>query len=132
MNRTLRVVLTVVTTVAVFFYVSIIAMVFLDSWHLPAMLTSALAIIAAILSARYVWRYTLSVPVGLVNSLVLGALLCGGVAFVAGFIGPMILAPHANQGPMLGIFITGPLGFVLGAVGGVLYWITRGREHRRG
>jgi len=25
-------------------------------------------------------------------------------------IGPMLVAPEANQGPMLGIFITGPLG----------------------
>lgn len=132
MNKTLRVVLTVVTTIAVFSYVSIIAMVFMDSWHLPAMLTSALSIIAALFSARYVWQHTLSAPVGLVNSLVLGALLCGGVAFIAGFIGPMILAPHANQGPMLGIFITGPLGFALGAMAGVLYWIARGRQRGHG
>lgn len=34
--------------------------------------------------------------------------------FLAGFIGPMIVAPSANQGPMVGIFITGPLGFIAG------------------
>jgi hypothetical protein len=37
------------------------------------------------------------------------------IGFVGGFFGPMILAPDANQGPMLGIFITGPLGFLCGA-----------------
>jgi hypothetical protein len=35
---------------------------------------------------------------------------------VGGFLGPMILAPEANQGPLLGIFITGPLGLVVGAI----------------
>jgi len=33
----------------------------------------------------------------------------------------------ANQGPLLGIFITGPLGVVAGAVGGAAWWL-RQRE----
>ncbi len=47
------------------------------------------------------------------------ALLAGGVGFAAGFFGPLIFAPEANQGPLLGIFITGPLGFLGGLVWGV-------------
>lgn len=47
------------------------------------------------------------------------ALIIGGIGFAAGFVGPMIFIPGANQGPMLGIFITGPLGFVVGLVFGV-------------
>lgn len=46
------------------------------------------------------------------------ALLLGGIGFALGFFGPMIFAPGANQGPMLGIFITGPGGFVLGLIVG--------------
>ncbi len=38
----------------------------------------------------------------------------GFAGFVLGFFGPMVLAPGANQGPLLGIFITGPLGFLAG------------------
>jgi len=34
-----------------------------------------------------------------------------------------VFAPDANQGPLLGIFITGPLGAVLGAIGGFVYGI---------
>ncbi|ESY71163.1 hypothetical protein X742_01675 [Mesorhizobium sp. LNHC232B00] len=34
----------------------------------------------------------------------------------AGFVGPIIFTPDANQGPLLGIFITGPLGLVVGLV----------------
>jgi hypothetical protein len=44
----------------------------------------------------------------------------GVTGFVCGFFGPIVLNPSANQGPMLGIFITGPGGAVLGAVLGAL------------
>lgn len=39
----------------------------------------------------------------------------------------MIFAPEANQGPLLGIFYTGPAGVLLGAVGGLLYGLGRDR-----
>ena len=44
------------------------------------------------------------------------ACLVGLIGFCVGFIGPMVLTPGANQGPMLGEFITGPLGFVAGLI----------------
>lgn len=47
----------------------------------------------------------------------IGGLAVGSVALACGFIGSLIVA-RGNQGPMLGIFVTGPLGFVLGAIGG--------------
>lgn len=46
-------------------------------------------------------------------------LVLGGAGFAAGFFGPMVLNPGANQGPMAGIFITGPGGALLGLVMGV-------------
>jgi len=47
------------------------------------------------------------------------ALLVGGLAFAAGFIGP-ILFSSSNQGPLLGIFVTGPIGTVAGALLGIM------------
>jgi hypothetical protein len=43
------------------------------------------------------------------------AAVVGGVAFLAGFVGPIILHPDLPQGPLLGIFCTGPLGTLAGA-----------------
>jgi hypothetical protein len=37
----------------------------------------------------------------------------------------MIFAPQANQGPMLGLFITGPAGVVIGAIAGAWYAMRR-------
>jgi len=51
----------------------------------------------------------------------LSGLVVGAIGFVAGFFGPILLWPDANQGPLLGIFVTGPLGFALGALAGWLY-----------
>jgi Na+/H+ antiporter NhaA len=51
----------------------------------------------------------------------LGGCILGGIGFAAGFFGPMVFAPTSNQGPLLGIFITGPLGFILGTASGCLY-----------
>jgi hypothetical protein len=41
-------------------------------------------------------------------------LIVGAVGFAAGFFGPITFNPDANQGPLLGIFITGPAGALLG------------------
>ena len=40
----------------------------------------------------------------------------GGIAFLAGLVAPLLLFPEANQGPLLGIFYTGPIGFSVGFV----------------
>jgi hypothetical protein len=56
------------------------------------------------------------------------ALIVGVIGFIAGFVGPMIFTPEANQGPLLGIFITGPLGFFAGGVLGLIVALMRRRE----
>jgi hypothetical protein len=51
-------------------------------------------------------------------------LLLGATGFACGFFGPMLLNPDANQGPMLGIFITGPGGALLGLLLGTVFkWL---------
>jgi len=56
-----------------------------------------------------------------------GAIL-GIVGFLGGFVGPVIFTPEANQGPLLGIFITGPLGFILGLIVGFVLRVLPGRR----
>lgn len=52
------------------------------------------------------------------------AIALGACGFAAGFLGPMLLDPEANIGPMVGILVTGPggviAGFVLGLAAGLL------------
>jgi uncharacterized YccA/Bax inhibitor family protein len=51
----------------------------------------------------------------------MSGLVVGAIAFAIGFFGPLVWAPDANQGPLLGIFVTGPIGFVFGTALGWLY-----------
>ena len=44
------------------------------------------------------------------------------ISSLAGFFGPMFLMPESNLGPLLGLFITGPLGFLVGLLLGTLWW----------
>lgn len=90
-----------------------------------------ISLLCAIGVGWYVWKKLGSAPAGLISSALVGAAVLGAVGFCAGFFGPIIFTPEANQGPLLGIFITGPLGFLLGAVGGVVYWLGKGRESAR-
>jgi len=51
-----------------------------------------------------------------------GGFIVGAIGFSVGFFGPIVFSPEANQGPLLGIFITGPIGFAFGVViGGAVY-----------
>ncbi len=44
----------------------------------------------------------------------------GAIGFCAGFFGPILLNPGANQGPLLGILITGPSGLIGGLILGTV------------
>jgi MFS family permease len=53
----------------------------------------------------------------------------GFISFLAGFLGPIFLKPESNLGPILGIFVTGPLGFLVGLLLGTLW---SGWTHKTG
>src|SRR5688572_11451158 len=56
------------------------------------------------------------------------ALIVGGIGFALGFCGPIVLSPQSNQGPLLGIFITGPIGFAAGAIIGLIRALMHERD----
>jgi len=60
------------------------------------------------------------------------ALTLGAVGGVAGFYGPIALNPDANQGPLLGLFITGPGGALAGAVLGYVFRVIPFSDSVRG
>ena len=60
------------------------------------------------------------------------ALLVGGMGFLIGFFGPILIGilvgSQANLGPLWGIFVLGPAGVLLGAVTGLILGLKKVRN----
>lgn len=114
------------------------AMVFLGTYYVTAIpalvlfgvqgLSLLIPFIVSVAAARYVWVRADRLPRHAAACTFYGAVLFGGIGFAAGFLAPMILMPEANQGPLLGIFITGPAGVLLGALAGFVYGLAKSRR----
>ena len=63
---------------------------------------------------------TTLVPMQSIPTIAMWTLWFAATGFVCGFLGPIVLNPEANQGPLLGIFITGPGGAIAGVVMGLI------------
>lgn len=90
-------------------------------------LGNLVALGVAVFAARRTWTNAGEMPESVLGTAAYGAAIIGGIGFAAGFFGPMIFAPGANQGPLLGIIYTGPAGAVLGAIGGFVVGVRRAR-----
>lgn len=119
MSQPVRLILAVLAFFGTLFLAWLLALVLPLGDH--DWLRSLVALAAAIYAARQVWSGTAEGSTSVPAMAGLGAVIVGGLGFVLGFFGPMILAPGANQGPLLGLFITGPAGVVIGAVAGAVY-----------
>ena len=118
----IRAFVTFVAAVATFFFVYWVPFSLILSDNADEWIPLLGSVVCALGVARLVWRRTASVEGGFIGQVVRWAFVVGGFGFVAGFFGPMLLTPGANQGPLLGLFITGPLGFLLGGIGGAIRW----------
>lgn len=108
------------------YVLAVIPMLFLFASHGPTFLVP---LIVAAAAATYVWIRADNRPEFLARRIFGGAVIVGAIGFIAGFFGPLIFAPQANQGPLLGIFITGPAGVLVGALAGLVYAF--GKPRRR-
>jgi hypothetical protein len=131
LNAFYRFVLTLLCFVATFYFVFwtggalLLSFLPLAAWQAASFMLAAAASIAV---AVFIWKRSKDSHGGLVASIFKGAFILGAIGFIAGFFGPIVFAPDSNQGPLLGIFFTGPLAFLLGGVGGAIYWMARGRH----
>jgi hypothetical protein len=102
----------------VFTYWVPFALILPEGW--PQWLPLVGAFVCAVLAGGFVWRQSGEGARGRIRPALLGAVIVGALGFIGGFFGPLIFTPEANQGPLLGLFITGPLGVLLGGIGGAV------------
>jgi len=84
--------------------------------------SNIISLLIAILIGIVVWTKIKNISTGLPAYIFAGGILVGTTSFIFGFFGPLIFAPSNNLGPLLGIFFTGPFGFLFGLFLGGLYW----------
>jgi len=80
------------------------------------------ALVTSIIASLFIWKKMDKMSNELSTYIILGGIILGSTGFIIGFVAPIIFTPSSNQGPLLGIFITGPIGFLIGLIGGGLYW----------
>jgi len=93
-------------------------------WNIAA---NIISLISAVAASWFAWKKLGVIDDGLASNIFKGAIILGSICFSIGFFGPMIFS-KSNQGPLLGIFITGPLGFIFGGIVGLIYWVFRSRK----
>ncbi len=113
-----RIIASVMAFLAVylFFFWAVYAQIFDEPF-----VSTVAALLTAMAAAVWVWRSMGAAGRSVLTTATYWAVLAGALGFCGGFFGPLIVAPDANQGPLLGIFITGPLGFIAGGIGGLIY-----------
>ena len=98
-----------------------IATILTIATELPQWVSVSLALFSALLVGWYAWKLVAGERVGVGISVICGALMLGGLGFIIGFLGPMIVAKDTSQGPLVGVVMTAPLGIILGALGGYIF-----------
>ncbi len=111
-------------TLAAAFFALLLVVVFIPLFtDITESTATWISIPVVILAGWFTWKFQGGDKIGVIPAIFTGAILIGGISFAVGFFGPMILVPGANQGPLLGILITGPIGLVVGAIAGFIYWL---------
>ncbi len=128
MQKVFRILAVIGTYVSIHFF----AFWFAGALLFPANNSAVLliSVIVAAVSSGLVWRFwpkskdtvdnhnQVSEP-NFKSRIVFCSILAGSIGFAGGFFGPMLLSPKSNQGPLLGILFTGPIGVLSGPAIGV-------------
>ncbi len=131
MHMAPRIILLIIIVLAVYYFVYWVPFSLITIGE-KYWIQNIVAAIAALVIGWFIWNSTKQgYPKGLASSVFTSAFIIGGIGFIGGFFGPIIFSPSSNQGPLLGIFITGPLGFLLGALGGLVYWLVTSRVQNK-
>lgn len=126
-----RILLAIFAFAASFFFVYRVPFSFIPAARETALIPSIVGIVSGILVSVFTWKRTGNISNGLASSILMGGIIVGSICFIGGFIGPIIFYPESNLGPLLGIFFTGPIGFIVGLIGGGLFWVIKEKKAKR-
>ena len=95
MHVVTRIVVTLISGVAALYFVFWVGSSLTFSLHLPFWISFLGSLLVAAVVAWYVWTHAASFQASLASSVLLGALVMGGIGFSAVFFGPLLFTPSA-------------------------------------
>lgn len=129
MKTALRVIITFFSFIASYFFIFWLPLSLIPGIHEVILLPNIISFVIAAALSILVWKRTSTTTEDFASTIVMGGIVVGAICFILGFFGPLIFVPDSNLGPLLGIFFTGPAGFILGLIGGAIYWkVKRNRK----
>ncbi len=133
MKTILRILAILIAAPSSFYFVYFVAgtLEFASTTTPSTIIPKIIALTIAILISIFLWIKVGTNSDGFIAHVLKIGIIVGSIGFALGFFGPVILTPSANQGPLLGLFITGPGGFLLGLLGGVIHWIIRDVKRKK-
>lgn len=121
-----RVLFVLLTIIATYYFVYWLPLSLIREFLPPIpWLNNIISLCIALFAGWFIWKKTANQVRGLVTVISISAMSVGSLGFIFGFFDPIIFVPESNQGPLLGLFITGPLGVLLGVFIGWIYWLIR-------
>jgi len=118
MTQILKLIVSFLMFLVVLFFITTILSI---TTQYPIWFSVIFSLACALLVGWSTWKLVSGEKVRVGVAVTSGALMLGGLCFIIGFLGPMAFAKDTSQGPFIGIFIAGPLGMIIGAIGGYLY-----------
>lgn len=115
MNTTSRIIATLITLIATSFFFLLWITMLLES-ILATHIRLTISLVIAIITSYLIWKGSSSKS--FISYILKIGLIVGSIGFSLGFFVPIIMGAF----PLLGIFITGPLGFMTGLIGGAIRW----------
>ena len=119
-----RIIVTVLTFITGYLVSTFVLMLALP---IPKVLVNHSNLVSALLAivlSVIALKGTAHIREQLLNSILIGGVIGGGICFVLTLVGAMILYPGCNICPVMSIFFA-PIGFFLGLAGGWLVWKKR-------
>ena len=119
MKTLTRIILAFVSVVASYYFNYWILPLISEAFNVPA-IHRIVPILIAIIIGFFVWKKSKTITYPWWVYIILGGIIGGSIGFVLVFFGAIIFSPSSGNGPLLA-FITGPLGFLIGIIGGGIY-----------
>jgi uncharacterized membrane protein YdcZ (DUF606 family) len=130
MKTLIRIILTFISFLASYYFTFWVPFSLIPNAHNIPAIPIIISFLVGLSVAILIWKKTKKMSNSLPKYVFLGGIIVGSIGFLLGFIGPIILRPNSNQGPLLGIFVTGPISFLVGLLGGGIYWVLKVKNRK--